>query len=123
LCSRGRGERYEAFATELAAGARWKVLGLAALLGGSGAGLVAVELAGEPDPSAAWTALIVAKGALLLAAVALFAHVSWRLWPARVFAVAGELEPVRRRFRGAALGLMGLVSLGLVLGAIADVTS
>jgi hypothetical protein len=43
------GERYEAFAAELAAGARWKVLGLAAVLGASGAGLVAVELAG-PAP-------------------------------------------------------------------------
>ena len=117
------GDRYEAFAAELAAGARWKVLGMAAVLGGSGAGLVIAELAGEPDPSAAWAALVVAKGVLLLAAVALFAYVSWRLWPARVFALPDELGAVRERFRTAALGLTALVSLGLVLGAIADVTS
>ena len=116
----GSAERYEELAAELAAGARWKVLAMCATLGASGGGLVAVELAEADDPSAAWVALVAAKGGLLAVAVALFAHVSWRLWPARLFAPPAELAAVQRHFRRVAVALTAVVAAALVLGSVAD---
>jgi hypothetical protein len=116
------GER-EDFATVLAAGARWKVLGLAAALALSGAGLTAIELGEAESPSDAWTALVVAKTALLTAATALFAYVSWRLWPARLLAhMSGspELARIQGRFRVIAVALTALIAGGLVAGVISD---
>jgi uncharacterized membrane protein len=116
------GER-EDFATVLASGARWKVLGLAAVLALSGAGMAAVELSDADSPSGAWIALVVAKAALLAAAVALFAYVSWRLWPRRLLAnMTGspELGEIQARFRLISLTLTALVAAGLVAGVVAD---
>lgn len=116
------GER-EDFATVLAAGARWKVLGLAAALVLSGAGMTAIELNEADSPSGAWIALVVAKAALLAAAVALFAYVSWRLWPRRLLAnLSGspELEGIQARFRVIGVMLTALVAAGLVAGVIAE---
>jgi uncharacterized membrane protein len=115
------GER-EDFATVLAAGARWKVLGLAAALALSGAGLTAIELS-EAENRDAWLALVVAKTALLAAAVALFAYVSWRLWPNRLLAhMSGspELPGIQARFRVISFALTALIASGLVTGVIAD---
>jgi hypothetical protein len=114
----------EDFATLLAAGARWKVLGLATVLALSGAGLAAVEVVDAQGPGAAWTALVVAKAALLAAAIGLFVYVSWRLWPARLLAHMSdspELPRIQRRFRAAALALTALVAAGLAAGVVADV--
>jgi len=111
--------RYEDFAVVLAAGARWKVLGMAAALALSGAGLTAVALARADDPSPLWIALVIAKSVLLLGVVALFVHVSWRLWPARIFASAAELPTHHQRFRVVGLSLTGLVGLAFALGAVA----
>jgi hypothetical protein len=113
------GARYEDFATALAAGARWKVLGMAFVLAVSGGGLVAVEIDAAHDPSALWVALVVAKGVLLLAVVAIFARVSWTLWPRRLFASAAELPAIQRRFRAFALAMTALVGAAFALGAIA----
>jgi uncharacterized membrane protein len=112
----GSAERYEDFATALAAGARRGVLALIALLAVSGAGLVAVA----DDAGSAWAVLVALKGVLLAAATALFAHVSWRLWPARLFARAGEVEPLQRRFRATAIALTALVATAFALGAVAE---
>ena len=113
----------EDFATVLAAGARWKVLGLASALAVSGAGMTAIELSEADSPSGAWIVLVVAKAALLGAAVAIFAYVSWRLWPRRLLAnMTGspELGEIQARFRLISVMLTGLVAAGLVAGAIAD---
>src|SRR5690348_9065332 len=107
------GEGYERLAQSLAAGQRWKVLGLMAALTASGGLLLAVVLAAEPAghrDAGWWTAFGVHAGLLVLA-LAVFARVSWRLWPARVFALPAELEVLRRRFRLAALTLLGTVGL------------
>src|SRR3954447_5149817 len=85
----GSADRYEGFAVALAAGARRGVLALIGLLAASGAGLVAVEIAGADDPGALWAVLVALKAVLLVAATAVFAHVSWRLWP------GGPLPPPR----------------------------
>ena len=95
------------------------MLGLIALLAASGAGLVAVEVAGARDPGTAWAVLVAAKALLLVAAALVFAHVSWRLWPARLFARADEVEALQRRFRATALGLTAIVATAFALGAVA----
>jgi hypothetical protein len=113
----------EDFATVLASGARWKVLALATLLALSGAGLTAMELAEADSPNGAWTALVAAKAALLATAIALFAYVSWRLWPARLHAHmtgSAELRRIQARFRTIALALTALIAGGLVAGVVAD---
>jgi hypothetical protein len=49
----------------------------------------------------------------------LAAAVSWRLWPARLLARAGEVEALQRRFRATALGLTAIVATAFALGAVA----
>ncbi len=49
-----------------------------------------------------------------------FAHISWRMWPARLFALPGELPDHRRRFRVVALTLTAMVGLAFALGTVAD---
>jgi uncharacterized membrane protein len=114
----GSADRYEGFAVALAAGARRGVLALIGLLAASGAGLVAVEIAGADDPGALWAVLVALKAVLLVAATAVFAHVSWRLWPARLFALPAELEALQARFRATALALTALVATAFALGAV-----
>lgn len=113
-------DRSEVFAVTLAAGARWKVLGMCAALGISGAGLVVADVTAEGGRPGVWLGLMVAKAVLLVGAVALFTHVSWRMWPARLMALADELVVLRRRFRTVALILTGVVATALALGSVAD---
>jgi uncharacterized membrane protein len=100
----------------LAAGARWKVIAMVGVLAASGAGLIIAE----DDASTAWVVLVAIKTALLIAALALFAHVSWRMWPARLFALPAELPGHRRRFRLVALALTAMVGTAFVLGTVAQ---
>lgn len=111
-------KRYEELATALAAGARWTVLGMCAALVLTGAGLVVLAFAGGP-PGTAWLGIIAAKAVLLVAALAVFCYVSWRLWPARLFALPAELPRLHHTFRRAAYALVGLVGANVVLGVAA----
>jgi hypothetical protein len=89
------------------------VLAVIAFIALSGVALVLIAPAGER--SGAWWALIAVKAGLLGVALGVFAHVSWRLWPARLFAGPDELPAVRARFRVASVALIGLVAAGTVL--------
>jgi hypothetical protein len=100
---------------ELAAGNRWRVVALIAFLGLSGAALL-VDAGGR---TSTWWALIAAKAGLLAVAAALFWWVSWRGWPARVFALPAELPPLQRRFRTMAVLLTALVASAFALGVLA----
>ena len=102
---------------QLAAGNRWRVVGLLAVLGGSG---VALALAAGPRPLG-WWLLIAAKTALFLLAAGLFWWVSWRGWPRRLFALPAELPPLQRGFRRVAIALAGSVGAAFVLGVAARV--
>jgi putative copper export protein len=71
----GDDDAYEDFLATLAARNRWPVLALAGLLTATGIAAYALQPAGA--------ALHAVKGLLLLAALAVFAYVSWRVWPKR----------------------------------------
>jgi len=116
-------DELEDFTIVLAAGARRKVLALIAVVAGSGAALTLLEVAEHDSIRGLWLALVAVKAGLLLAALALFVFVSWRLWPARALAHAlesADAPAVRVRFRTVAIALTAVVTAALVLGAFAD---
>lgn len=89
-----RASEFEDFIFSVVHGARYKVL----------AGIVAIVVSGVAlalahlDTGAAWSWLVAAKVVLLLVSLALFLHVTFTLWPRRVFAREDELPAVRRQF-------------------------
>ncbi len=110
-------QTYEDLATTLAAGARWKVIGMLAVLAASGAALVAV--ADAPTRTGWWWVLIAAKAGLLLVASVVFWHVSWRMWPRRVFALPEEQPAHQRAFLRVGWTLTLLAGAAMVLGTAA----
>ena len=111
-----RAEQFESFMTAVSHGARRKVLAAFVLMAASGFGLALLR---PGPPSVVWLFLIALQVLLLLLALAVFVHVSWRLWPARVLAVPSEIPELQRRFRHAGLCMIVLVGLNLILGVIA----
>jgi hypothetical protein len=102
---------------ELAAGNRWRVVALIGFLGLSGAALV--PLLSDDRGDGRWWTLIAAKAGLLVVAAGCFWWVSWRGWPARVFALPAELPALHRRFRRVALLMTALIAAALALGVLA----
>jgi len=109
----GNPVRTEELAVFLASGARWKVIGTMGVLAVSGSGLIVIH---GWDHSAGWQVAIVAKVVLLAVAAAVFGWVSWRLWPARVFALPAEIPQWQRRFDLVGGVLFGLVGAEFILG-------
>lgn len=108
-------DRLEEFLTVLAHGNRWRVLAMAATLIVSAAAIVAVG---------PWGGARVVYGIALgsdAAATAVFVHVSWRHWPARVFALREERAGFRRRLLMSARAIWVLVGTGFVLALVASV--
>ncbi len=105
----GDDDGQEAFLALIAAGNRWRVVGLIAALAVSGAALW--WLSGRDD-GAVQAVRVVA----LAAAAGIFWYVSWRHWPARVFAVGAERDVLRRRLRLLAGTMTALVGVMFVLG-------
>ncbi|WP_192772877.1 hypothetical protein [Actinophytocola algeriensis] len=101
-------ERREEFLLSLADGNRWPVVALIVGLVLSG-GVVA--LAGSGAVSTGYT---VAVG-LDLVAAGIFVDVSWRHWPARVFALPEELPGFRRRLTVRATTMTALVGVSYVV--------
>jgi hypothetical protein len=67
---------------------------------------------------ATWPSVAPAYGIAFVpyaAATAIFANVSWRHWPARVFALPSELPGYRRRLRLQAWTMLVLVAAAFVL--------
>ncbi|MFF1817480.1 hypothetical protein ACFVWG_09295 [Kribbella sp. NPDC058245] len=101
----------EALTTVIASGNRWKVIGLTVAIALSGVGLLVL------DDEHWW--IHAAKGLLLLMATGIFWYVSWRHWPARVFATAAELPVLQRRLIVLATTMLGLAGLAFALGVLA----
>lgn len=95
-------DRLEEFLTLLAQGNRWKVVPIVAALLATGAGVVALT-----GGATRLTFLVVLL--LYAAAAAVFADVSWRHWPARVFALPEERPALRRALRLRAWTMLVLV--------------
>lgn len=117
-----RAERYFASASEfedfifsVVHGARYKVLAGVAAIVLSGAALVAFD----PGAAGPWRWLVALKVALLLASLALFLHVSFTLWPRRVFARESELPAVRRRFWWVGVVMIACNTANMGLGILA----
>jgi hypothetical protein len=107
---------FEAFIVAVSGGARWKVLLTVAAIAVSG---VALTLLRWPQPvSGQWLALVAIKVTLFIAALCLFIHTSWRLWPARLFASPGDIPKYQQVFRRVGFTLMALVVLSMVLGVL-----
>jgi hypothetical protein len=111
----GSPQRAEEPATFVAAGARWKVVGVLAALAVTGAGLVAVA----DGRSGWWWSLVVVKVVLLAAAGGVFWYVSWRMWPRRVFALPAEVVGWQATFRRVGWLLLVLVGAASVAGVAA----
>jgi hypothetical protein len=98
--------RVEEIHRELAHGNRWRVVALIAVLWLTAIGLAVLRPGG-------WI-LVAVKALALAGASVLFWWVSWRGWPARVFALPGELAPLQRRFRRIALAMFASVAVIVV---------
>jgi hypothetical protein len=105
--------RAEDLYRELAAGNRWRVVGLITTLALSGLLLTVTVHDGH---TVAWWILVAAQAGLLVGASGLFWWVSWRGWPRRIFALPVEIPAEQARFRRVALALAGLVGTAFVLG-------
>lgn len=99
-------ERREEFLIALAHGNRWRVVGLMCALLVTDVAVMAVQ------PGArVWYGMALV---LYLLAGAIFVHVSWRHWPARVFALPHELGGYQRRLRLLAWSMLGLVAVAFL---------
>lgn len=101
-------ERREEFLVAMANGNRWPVVAIVAGLVVSG-GVVALVGSGAVSVGYA-----VAVG-LDLVAAAIFVDVSWRHWPARVFALPEELPGFRRALTVRATTMTTLIGLSYVV--------
>lgn len=99
----------EEFSTLLGAGNRRPVLAIVATALGTLAALIVVD-----RPAGLDAAFYAADALALLAAAAVFARVSWALWPRRVFALPEERPAHRAALRRHALALVGLVGAAFV---------
>ncbi|MBZ5714255.1 hypothetical protein [Nannocystis pusilla] len=112
-----RAAEFEDFIFSVVHGARYKVLAGIAAIVASG---VALALAHRATP-APWSWLVAVKVALLLISLALFLHVSFTLWPRRVFAREDELPAVRRRFWWIGVVMIVCNAANMGLGVLARV--
>jgi hypothetical protein len=110
-------EEREVFLAALADGNRWKVVAMAGALTVFGA-LVVAGTASTPVRVGYGAALV-----LYLAAVAVFVEVSWRHWPARVFALAHERAGFRQALKRRAWTMAALVGTGFVVTLAVSVVS
>lgn len=108
-------DQLEEFLTVLAHGNRWRVLAMAATLAATATAIIA----DCPFPGA--RAVYGIALALDLAATAVFVHVSWRHWPARVFALPEERPEYRRKLKTNACTIWLLVGAAFVLTLVASV--
>lgn len=109
---------FEDFATRMAHGTRYNLLAVIAAMLPTWVVIVAVRAASGAGLGAVWLWLVVIKSLAMLAAVALFAYLSWHVWPVRIFALPDELPAVRRRFFALSAGILCSTGLALAVGVV-----
>jgi hypothetical protein len=107
-----RGE-YEHFSTHMAHNMRYFVIAGLLTCGLSGSALLGLKWGGA---SAAWLALMAAKGGVWLGAMGLFTYVSWVHWPWRACAAPEEFAAYRREGQRLAYAMAALAGTGFALG-------
>lgn len=116
--------RFEQFVIGLSNGNRARVLTGFAGTFLTGWALVALHM-GQPHPTW-WWGIVGVKTAVFFGALCVFWYVSWRLWPARLFAVEEEFATFRRRgtiMRATSLILVGIDTiLGVLMHALPHVS-
>jgi hypothetical protein len=108
--------RREEFLLTLAHGNRWPVVALIVALLATAGGVIAAS------PRATAVGYTVAA-VLYLAAAAIFVNVSWRHWPARVFALPEEWAGYRRRLGRQARAMLGLVGTAYLIALISIINT
>ncbi|SDJ03685.1 hypothetical protein SAMN04488074_101338 [Lentzea albidocapillata subsp. violacea] len=101
-------EQREEFLVVLANGNRWPVVALVVGLLLSGGG---VAIAGSGAVSVGFTLAV----GLDLVAAGIFVDVSWRHWPARIFALPEEIPGFRRRLTVRAATMTVLIGVSYVV--------
>ena len=86
---------------------------------------VALAVLARPRPTPpAWAAAVAIQSVALTVAAGPFAgpfaHVSWHLWPRRVFALPAERPALRRQFRRVGLTLLSLAVAASAAGVVAS---
>jgi len=109
----------EEFVAFISNGARWKVLSGFGLLGASGLALLIFH---HEALNRTGTALMIAKIFILLVAVSFFCFVSWRLWPARIFATPEEIPRFQRIFRRVGFTMIAMMTIEFLLATLAHVS-
>lgn len=104
----------EEFLTTLAQGNRWKVIGLIGALLVTAIGVIVTQ---PPDVAYGYA---VALGLYVIAS-AVFADVSWRHWPARIFARPEELPGLRRQLQVRARTMLVLVAAAFLIALTSSV--
>jgi hypothetical protein len=108
--------RREEFLVTLAHGNRRPVVALICVLLVTAAGVVSAA----PHTAAIGYAVVLG---LYAAAALIFANVSWRHWPARVFALPAELPGYRRRLAAQAWAMLALVGTGFLVALSVSLTA
>jgi hypothetical protein len=106
-------QRREEFITTLAQGNRWRVVGLIVAL-------IATAAATIVTTSRAAIGYAVVIG-LYAVASAIFVYISWRHWPARVFARPEDLPWLHRQFRFLARTMLALVAAAFLTASIVSI--
>jgi hypothetical protein len=112
LATAGSAVAAEPLTTVIAAGARWKVVGVIATLAVTGLALGFLH----DGRTTLWWTIVAVRAAILIAASVLFWLISWRLWPRRVFALPAEIPAHRATFTRVGWTMLVLVGAFLVLG-------
>ncbi|MGH3661244.1 MAG: hypothetical protein ACRDT8_02825 [Micromonosporaceae bacterium] len=98
----------EDFLATLASGNRWPVVALITVLMLTSVGVIATS----PRPIAVGYLSVLVFHAV---AFGIFWYVSWRHWPARVFALPDELPRMRRQLRLCAWTMLALVATAFLI--------
>jgi uncharacterized membrane protein len=114
----GDARQFEEFIAQIAAGARWKVLGGCLLIALTGMALMFFP--SEAHRSTTWQICIALKTIFLLTAVGIFCFASWKLWPARIMCSPEEIPKFQRQFRIVAVTLLALIGMAIVLGVVSS---
>lgn len=116
----GRDRDYEDFQLVLTHGARYVVL--AALLVGGLSGVLLAALRWSHISEPVWFGVVAAKSVVYLLLFTGFVYISWWLWPRRNLATANEIAREQKHARFVALAMLGLLTVGMLLGVAARVS-